>query len=149
MSELQQFIAEVLERRGAAVEALGPDQLAVLAPAALQQQFGWPELAHLDFGTQCAEGTIAIAIEGDWLERFGALLGEQGAGVATRGSPILSRNSATRDPERLLNRALRAHTSAIRATTSIPTPTKPSGSLPKSMHSPADRVGDRGIGFVS
>jgi hypothetical protein len=62
MSDLRQFVAEVLERRGAVVEVLGPDQLEVLAPAALQQQLGWPELARLGFGTQSADGTIAIAL---------------------------------------------------------------------------------------
>ena len=105
MSELQQFVAEVLERRGAAVEALGPDQLAVLAPAALAQQFGWPELAHLNFGSQCAEGTIAIALEGDWLERFGALLGEQGRWSEREVHPS-SPIPPPGDPERLLDRAL-------------------------------------------
>jgi hypothetical protein len=105
LSELQQFVAEVLEHRGAAVEALGPEQLAVLAPAALQQQFGWPELTHLDFGTQRAEGTIAIALEGDWLERFGALLGEQGRWSEREVHPS-STIPPPGDPERLLDRAL-------------------------------------------
>src|SRR6516164_6615205 len=49
MSELREFVAELLERQGAAIEAVGPSGLEVLVPAALQQQLGWPELAHLDF----------------------------------------------------------------------------------------------------
>ena len=71
MSELQAFAADLLERHGAAVERLEPDRLEVLAPGGLQKQFGWPEFAHLNFGTQRSEGTIAIGLEGDWLERFG------------------------------------------------------------------------------
>jgi hypothetical protein len=78
MSELREFVTDLLERRGAAVEALGPDRLEVLAPAPLQRQLGWPELAHLGFGAEPAPGTIAIALEGDWLDRFGALFASEG-----------------------------------------------------------------------
>ena len=105
MSELQQLVAEVLERRGAAVEVPGADQLEVLAPAALQQQFGWPELVRLGFGTQRADGTIAIALEGDWLERFGALLGEDGR-WSEREVRLSSTIPPPSDPERLLDLAL-------------------------------------------
>ncbi|HEX3392056.1 MAG TPA: hypothetical protein VHS55_05805, partial [Solirubrobacteraceae bacterium] len=105
MSELHAFVADLLERRGAAVERLQPDQLEVLAPAALQRQLGWPEFAHLNFGTQRSDGTIAIGLEGDWLERFGALLADQG-----RWSERELRPSAPlplpSDPERVLDRAL-------------------------------------------
>ena len=59
MSELRDFVADLLEHRGAAIEALGSDRLEVLAPAPLQRQLGWPELSHLSFGTQQAPGTIA------------------------------------------------------------------------------------------
>jgi len=65
MSDLRQFVAEVLERRGAVVEVLGPDQLEVLAPAALQQQLGWPELARLGFDTGRSETPITPVILGD------------------------------------------------------------------------------------
>jgi hypothetical protein len=105
MSELREFVADLLERRGAAVEALGTEGLEVLAPAPLQKQLGWPELAHLAFGTQRAADAIPIVLEGDWLDRFGALLGEEGrwserelrSGVAV---PPPS------DPERVLDRML-------------------------------------------
>jgi hypothetical protein len=78
MSELREFVADLLERQGAAIEALAPDGLEVLAPATLRKQLGWPELAHLSFGTESAHGTIAIGLEGDWLDRFGTLLADQG-----------------------------------------------------------------------
>jgi hypothetical protein len=106
VSELQAFVADLLERRGAAVERLGPDRLEVLAPAALQRQLGWPEFAHLNFGTQPSECTIAIGLEGDWLERFGALLADQGrwSERELRSSAPLTRAPA--DPERVLDRAL-------------------------------------------
>jgi hypothetical protein len=78
VSELQAFVADLLERHGAAIERLEPDRLEVLAPTGLQRQLSWPELTHLNFGTQRSQGSIAIGLEGDWLERFGALLADQG-----------------------------------------------------------------------
>jgi hypothetical protein len=105
MSELRDFVADLLECRGAAVEALGSDRLEVLAPAPLQRQLGWPELTHLGFGTQQAPGTVAIALEGDWLDRFGALLADEGRWSEREvrlPAPVLPPS----DPERLLDRVL-------------------------------------------
>jgi hypothetical protein len=105
MSELRDFVADLLERRGAAVEVLGSDRLEVLAPAPLQGQLGWPELTHLGFGTQQAPGTVAIALEGDWLDRFGALLADEGRWSEREvrlPAPVLPPS----DPERLLDRVL-------------------------------------------
>jgi hypothetical protein len=39
---------------------------------------GWPELARLGFGTALPPGATPIGFEGEWLDRFGALLGERG-----------------------------------------------------------------------
>jgi hypothetical protein len=105
MSELQAFVAELLERRGAAIEPLGPDRLEVLAPTALQRELGWPELAHLNFGAERAEGTIAIALEGDWLERFGALVAEAGRWSERALRPVAS-VPPPGDPELVIERAL-------------------------------------------
>jgi hypothetical protein len=105
MSELRDFVADLLERRGAAVEALGSDRLEVLAPAPLQGQLGWPELVHLDFGTQKAPGAVPITLEGDWLDRFGALLADEGRWSEREvrlAAPVLPPS----DPERLLDRVL-------------------------------------------
>jgi hypothetical protein len=105
MSELQEFVADLLERRGAAVEALGPDRLEVLAPTPLQQHLGWPELAHLCFGRERAPGTIPIALEGDWLGRFGALLADEGRWSEREARPFVPVPPPS-DPERVLERAL-------------------------------------------
>ena len=105
MSELREFVANLLERQGAAVEALGPDGLEVLAPAPLQKQLGWPELAHLGFGTERAHGTIAIALEGDWLDRFGALLADEGRWSEREVRPPAAVPPPS-DPERVLDRML-------------------------------------------
>ena len=105
MSELRDFVADLLERRGAAVEALGSDRLEVLAPAPLQRQLGWPELSHLSFGTQQAPGTVAIALEGDWLDCFGALLADAGR-WSEREVRLPAPVPSPSDPERLLDRVL-------------------------------------------
>jgi hypothetical protein len=78
MGELRDFTAELLERRGAAIEAMEPDALEVLAPQPVRDAMRWPELALLGFGSQRPNGAIPIAFEGAWLDRLGALLGEQG-----------------------------------------------------------------------
>jgi hypothetical protein len=105
MSELRDFVADLLERRGAAVEALGSDRLEVLAPAPLQRQLGWPELTHLAFGMQHAPGTVAIALESDWLDRFGALLADEGR-WSEREVRLPAPVPPPNDPERLLDRVL-------------------------------------------
>src|SRR5262249_30423104 len=105
MSELREFVADLLERQGAAIGALGPDGLEVLAPAFLQKQLGWPELAHLGFGTERAHGTIAIALEGDWLDRFGALLADEGRWSEREVRPRAAVPPPS-DPERVLDRVL-------------------------------------------
>lgn len=78
MTELRGFVAEVLERHGAAVEAIEPEGLEVLAPDPVRNTLSWPELARLGFGAQRPEGAIPIGLEGEWLDRFGALLGDHG-----------------------------------------------------------------------
>ncbi|MGZ3200142.1 MAG: hypothetical protein ACXU6W_10000, partial [Croceibacterium sp.] len=105
MSELREFVADLLERRGAAIEALGPDRLEVLTPALLQKQLGWPELTHLGFGTERARGTIAIALEGDWLDQFGALLADEGRWSEREVRPPAAVPPPS-DPERVLDRVL-------------------------------------------
>ena len=105
MGELRNFVAEVLERRGAAVEAVEPEGLEVLAPKPLRDAMGWPELALLGFGAQRPARAIPIGLEGDWLDRFGPLLGEQGRWTERQltlpGLPVVPG-----DPERLLDHAL-------------------------------------------
>jgi len=105
MSELQEFVAELLERRGAAVEPTGPDMLDLLAPQPVRKAMGWPELAKLSFGVERSPGVIAIGLEGDWLERFGTLLGEDGR-LSERQFPGTPGIAAPSDPERLIERAL-------------------------------------------
>jgi hypothetical protein len=93
-----------MERKGAIVEVLGPDALAVLAPAPVRTQMGWPELAQLGFGTERPHGAIAIGLEGDWLDRFGALLEDKGRW--TEREVRLTTVAAPGDPERVLERVL-------------------------------------------
>jgi hypothetical protein len=105
MSALRDFVAEVLELEGAAVEPVEPDGLEVLAPAALGAAMGWPELARLGFGAELPHAAIPIGLEGDWLDRFGALLGERGR-RAERQLTLPASTAQLADPERVLDRAL-------------------------------------------
>src|SRR5258708_39286068 len=78
MGALRDFVSEVLEMEGSAVEAVEPDGLEVLAPEPLRAAMGWPELVRLGFGAELPVGATAVGVEGDWLDRVGALLGGKG-----------------------------------------------------------------------
>jgi hypothetical protein len=104
MGALREFVVDLLEREGAAVEPIEPEGLEVLAPEPLRKAFGWPEFARLGFGATMPPGAMPIGLEGDWLDRFGSLLGERGR-FAER-QLALGNVSAPSDPERLLERAL-------------------------------------------
>ena len=78
MAALRDFVADLLESEGAVVEPVEPDGLEVLATEATRVAMGWPELARLGFGANVPSGAIPIGLEGDWLDRFGTVLGEAG-----------------------------------------------------------------------
>src|SRR5258708_19924980 len=87
MGALRDFVSEVLEMEGSAVEAVEPDGLEVLAPEPLRAAMGWPELVRLGFGAELPVGATAVGVEGDWLHRVGALLGHQGRSAAPQLPP--------------------------------------------------------------
>jgi hypothetical protein len=105
MSELRDFVADLMERKGAVVEAIEPGGLEVLAPEAVQKATGWPELARLAFAGERRPGAIAIGLEGDWLDRFGALLADAGRWSERMVMPATA-VPPPGDPERVLDRAL-------------------------------------------
>ena len=106
MSELRNFVADLLERKGAAVDAaVDPNGLEVLAPPSVQKATGWPELTRLGFGRERGRGTIPIGLEDDWLERFGAMLGDEGRWGEREVRPAIDVRAPS-DPERVLDRAL-------------------------------------------
>lgn len=105
MGALRDFISDVLELEGSAVEAVEPDGLEVLAPEPLRTAMGWPELVRLGFGADLPAGAVAVGFEGDWLDRFGTLLRDRGRWAERQfvlPGPML-RNA---DPERLLDHAI-------------------------------------------
>ena len=104
MGALRDFVADLLEIEGAAVEPMEPDGLEVLAPEPLAAAMGWPELARLGFGRELQRGAMAVGLEGDWLDRLGALLGERGRWAA-RQVALARPLTPPADPERLLDRA--------------------------------------------
>ena len=74
MGALRDFVADLLDGEGAAIEPVEPDGLDVLAPEPLRAAMGWPELARLGFGAQLPPEAVGVRLEGDWLDRFGSLL---------------------------------------------------------------------------
>jgi hypothetical protein len=104
MSALRDFVADLMERQGAAVEPLEPDGLAIMAAPEDRAALGWHELARLGFGSDLPAGAQRIGIEGDWLERFAALLRDRGRHAACQIAPETL--PALGDPERLLGHAL-------------------------------------------
>lgn len=78
MGPLQRFAADLLEREGALVEAVEADGLEVVSPPALQERLGIPEFSRLGFGATPPPGGQRVGIEGDWLDRFAAVIGERG-----------------------------------------------------------------------
>ena len=105
MEALRGFVADMLESEGAAIAPLEPDGLEVLTPEPLRAALGLPELARLGFGATLPAGAISIGLEGDWLDRFGAVLGERGR-FAERRLVVAENAVAPSDPERLLDCAL-------------------------------------------
>jgi hypothetical protein len=104
MGALRDFVAEVTELEGAAVEPVEPDGLDILAPAPLRSRMGWAELTRLGFGATLAAGAVPVGLEGQWLDRFGALFGERGR-WAERQTPLGTPVPAPSDPERLIDHA--------------------------------------------
>src|ERR1035437_6438903 len=93
MGALRDFVADMLEAEGAAIEPVEPDGLEVLAPPDLRAAMGWAEFARLGFGATLPAGAMPIGLEGDWLDRFGTLLRERGR-LAER-QPLVPANVAT------------------------------------------------------
>jgi hypothetical protein len=104
MDGLRDFVADLLEGEGAAVGPVEPEGLEVLAPESIRAVMGWPELARLAFGAAVPSGAMAIGLEGDWLDRFGTLIGERGR-FAER-QLALPVSAPPSNPERVLGHAL-------------------------------------------
>jgi hypothetical protein len=105
MGEMRDFVADMLEAEGAVVEPVEPDGLEVLAPEPVRNSMGWPELVRLGFGAQLPPGATHVGLEGDWLDRFGVLLGERGR-WAERQLVLAAPQAPPADPDGLLERAL-------------------------------------------
>jgi hypothetical protein len=105
MGALRDFVADMLESEGAVLEPVEPEGLRVLAPEPLRAALGWSELVQLGFGAERSPEAIPIGLEGDWLDRFGALLGERGR-FAERQLGDAYPIAPPSDPERLLDKAL-------------------------------------------
>ncbi len=105
MGALRDFVADLLESQGAAVEPIEPDELDVLAPEPLGRAMGWPELVRLGFGPAPAAGVTPIRLEGDWLDRFAGLIGDRGR-FAERQLLLPREIAPPGTPERLIERAI-------------------------------------------
>jgi hypothetical protein len=105
MAALREFVADFLESEGAAVMAVEPDGLDVLAPESVRAALGLPELARLGFGRELPQGAMPVRLEDDWLDRFERLLGDRGRLVERK---FLLDNSARPpgDAQHLIDRAM-------------------------------------------
>jgi hypothetical protein len=77
--------------------------LEVLAPLGVQRALGVGELSRLGFGTSLPPGAQRVGLEGDWLERFGQLLGARGRWTRR---VLSSDTKMPGDPERVLGHEL-------------------------------------------
>jgi hypothetical protein len=102
-NRMQDFVEALLVHGGALVEPIEPDGLEVIAPADVQQALGVGELARLGFGATLPPMARRVGMEGDWINRFAALLGEQGRWTRR----VLSVNAKNPgDPDRILGHEL-------------------------------------------
>lgn len=122
MGGLREFVADALELSGAVVEPLEPEGLEVLSPEPVSRVMGWGEVARLGFGVERPSGALLLGLEGDWLDRFGALLGEKGRWSERQATPFSM--AAPGDPERLVQRALELPNAVARLHKSIKTWTR-------------------------
>src|ERR1700683_417774 len=104
MTALRDFVADLMEREGAAVETVEPDGLEVIAHSAIRAACGCPELARLGFGAELPAGARRIGIESEWLDRFGTLLDGHGRHAERQIECPLPQTLS--DPERVLRHAL-------------------------------------------
>lgn len=102
-SRLQGFVAELLRHEDALVEPIEPEGLEVLAPPEVQRALGVGEMSRLGFGTTLPSGARRVGLEGDWLERFGRLLGSRGRWSRR---VLGSESKMPGDPERVLGHEL-------------------------------------------
>jgi hypothetical protein len=105
MASLRSFVADLLDTQGAMVELIEPDGLDVLAPEPLRSALGWQELTRLGFGATQPPDALRIGLEGDWLDRFGALLADRGR-LAERQLDVPAGAGPPGDPAAMLNHAL-------------------------------------------
>jgi hypothetical protein len=110
MSDLQEFVSDLLERNGAVVEAADAHQLAVLSPPPVQKSLSLPEFARLGFGTpgvgaERSDDTVHVGLEGDWMERLATLLHDKGR-WSQRELVVANELPTPGDPQRVLDRAL-------------------------------------------
>jgi len=79
MSGVRDTVARILAAEGAAVEALEPDGLEVLAPPRLQRALSVPESVRLGFGAALPEQAVRVSLESDWMEKLATLMQARGA----------------------------------------------------------------------
>ena len=105
MGALRDFVADMLESEGAAIEPVEPDGLEVLAPEPLRSSLGWPEFARLGFGSHAAQRgrsrSDSKATGSTASVPFWASVAASPSGSSAR-LPV----APPSDPQRLLDRAL-------------------------------------------
>jgi hypothetical protein len=113
---LQRFFDGLLAAQGALTDAIEPEGLEALLPAALQQALGVPEHCRFGFGATLPAGAQRVGIESDWLKRCAAALGEHGR-IAHL---VLDADDKLGDPEAALAQELTLDNATFRLVDSQP-----------------------------
>lgn len=121
MGRMQSFVAALLAREGALVEAIEPEGLEVLATPPVQQALELPDLCRLGFGATLPSGARRVGLENDWLDRFGRLLGDKGRWARRVLCPKVG---APSNPEQVLGHELVLDNATFRLLRVTPTWTR-------------------------
>lgn len=123
MGALRDFVADLMERGGSVADPVEPDGLDVMPTDPVRKALDWSEFARLGFGADLPRDAIPIRLEGDWLDRFGGLIGERGR-IAERQLVLGEESHSPGDPQRLIDRALQLPNAVWRFAGAKPTWTR-------------------------